>query len=79
MLNELSVFNLNVGLLRNPCRRTVEVMCCPECGSLRVRMNDNGYGVAMFRWECTACSHAWKEHNSLTTQRAYSVVVSDIH
>lgn len=54
---------------RGQTRVTVIAYCCPQCGSLDVRVRDNGRTPNLVRWECDACRHAWKEFGAEVPKR----------
>lgn len=56
-------------------RRTVTMVACPQCGSLRVREHDNGISEHMVRWACQCCGTGWKEPAGIKVERGYAIVV----
>lgn len=53
-----------------PTRKTVEVVCCPACGSVSVGKRDWVAGDAMAHWQCRDCSSRWKEPTNVGSGRA---------
>lgn len=41
-------------------RRLVPAICCPECDSLHVAIDDNGRCAQTRTWECRACLNRFK-------------------
>jgi transposase-like protein len=55
-------------------RRSMTIVVCPACASMRVCEHDNGLSQCMVRWACRDCGNGWKEPAGLQVTRGYAIV-----